>query len=189
MLIAACCGDFSKVLFLDESGVGTMLARLFGRSAIGTRCIDFIPHGHWKIMTAIAAVGLRGVTGTFTIDCPVDGDVFRTYVEQVLVPSLREGDVVVMDNLSAHKVSGVRQAIEAAGASLLYLPPYSPDYNPIEMIWSKVKKLLRDTAARSIDTLHTAIGNALAAVTLSDIANCFRHCNYRQVATTEQAPL
>lgn len=172
--------------FLDESGALTNLVRTYGRSDSGRRCVGFTPQGHWKVMTAVAAVRLAGLTAPFTIDCPMDGEVFSVYVERVLVPTLRSGDVVVMDNLSAHKRPGVRQAIEATGARLLYLPPYSPDYNPIEMIWSKVKGLLRSIAARTVDALHEAFGVAFAAVTAGDILGCFRHCGY---ATGEGAPL
>lgn len=177
-LHAACGGDFARVLFLDESGAKTDLARTHGRSAVGSRCLGSVPRGHWKITTAVAAIGLRGMRGTMTLDGAMDGEAFRTYVEQVLAIDLRSGDVVVMDNLPAHKAAGVAERVQAAGATLLYLPPYSPDYNPIEMIWSKVKKLLRDAAARTVDTLREAIGDALAAVTLGDIGNCFRHCGY-----------
>ena len=182
----ACGGDFSRVSFLDESGAVTNMVRTYGRSDCGDRCIDATPQGHWKIMTAMAAVRLDGLVAPFTIDAAMDGEIFLTYVQRVLVPTLREGDVVVMDNLSAHKRPAVRQSIEAAGATLLYLPPYSPDFNPIEMIWSKVKGLLRSIAARTIDALHDAFGRAFAAVTRGDIAGCFRHCGY---ATGEGAPL
>ena len=138
-------------------------------------------------MTAVAAVRLvDGLVAPFTIDCPMDGEIFAAYVEQVLAPALRSGDVVVMDNLSAHKRPQVRRLIEAAGATVLYLPPYSPDFNPIEMIWSKVKRLLRSFAARTIDALHEAFGGAFAAVTPADVLGCFRHCGY---ATGEGAPL
>lgn len=137
-------------------------------------------------MTAVAAVRLDGLVAPFTIDAAMDGEIFIIYVEQVLVPTLRSGDVVVMDNLSAHKRPRVSELIERAGATVLYLPPYSPDFNPIEMIWSKVKRLLRSIAARTIDALHDAFGRAFAAVTTSDIAGCFRHCGY---ASTEGAPL
>jgi transposase len=174
------------VIFLDESGALTSLVRTYGRSSCGARCVGFAPQGHWKVMTAVAAVRLDGLTAPFTIDCPMDGEIFCVYVEQVLVPTLKRGDVVVMDNLSAHKRPQIRWLIEAAGASTLYLPPYSPDFNPIEMIWSKVKGLLRSLAARTIDTLHNAFGRAFAAVTPGDIRGCFRHCGY---ATGEGAPL
>ena len=160
--------------------------RTYGRSDRGERCVGFAPQGHWKVMTAVAAVRLDGLTAPFTIDCPMDGEIFGVYVEQVLVPTLRGGDVVVMDNLSAHKRPQIKRMIDAAGASVLYLPPYSPDFNPIEMIWSKVKRLLRSAAARTVDTLHEAFGAAMAAVTPGDILGCFRHCGY---ATDGGAPL
>jgi len=137
-------------------------------------------------MTAVAAVRLDGLVAPFTIDAAMDGEIFLTYVQRVLIPTLRAGDVVVMDNLSAHKRPHVLRLIEQANATVLYLPPYSPDFNPIEMIWSKVKRLLRSFAARTIDALHDAFGRAFAAVTSSDIAGCFRHCGY---ATGEGAPL
>ena len=185
-LAALCGGDFARVSFLDESGAVTNLVRTHGRSECGARCVDAAPQGHWKVMTAVAAVRLDGLVAPFTIDCPVDGEVFGAYVEHVLVPTLRGGDVVVMDNLSAHKGPRIRRRIEAAGAAVLYLPPYSPDFNPIEMIWSKVKRLLRTFAARTVDALHDAFGRAFAAVTPADVLGCFRHCGY---ATGEGAPL
>jgi transposase len=164
----------------------TNLVRTHGRSDRGERCVGSAPQGHWKVMTAVAAVRLDGLVAPFTIDAAMDGEIFITYVERVLLPTLRAGDVVVMDNLSAHKRPQVVRAIEGAGATVLYLPPYSPDFTPIEMIWSKVKRLLRSYAARTIDALHEAFGRAFAAVTTSDIAGCFRHCGY---ATGEGAPL
>ena len=174
------------MIFLDESGALTNLVRTHGRSNCGTRCAGSTPQGHWKVMTAVAAVRLDGLTAPFTIDCPMDGEIFGVYVEQVLVPTLRPGDVVVMDNLSAHKRPRIKWLIEAADATVLYLPPYSPDFNPIEMIWSKVKGLLRTIAARTVDALHDAFGRAFAAVTPGDISGCFRHCGY---ATSEGARL
>jgi len=174
------------VSFLDESGALTNLVRTYGRSDCGRRCVGYTPQGHWKVMTAVAAVRLDGLTAPFTIDCPMDGEVFGVYVDRVLVPTLRPGDVVVMDNLTAHKRPQVKELIEAAGASVLYLPPYSPDYNPIEMIWSKVKRLLRSIAARTVDSLHDAFGVAFTAVTTADIRGCFRHCGY---TTGDGAPL
>ena len=186
-LTDACDGDVARVSFLDESGALTNLVRTYGRSGCGARCGGATPHGHWKVMTAVAAVRLGdGVIAPFTIDAAMDGEIFITYVARVLVPTLRPGDVVVMDNLAAHKRPPVRAMIEAAGATVLYLPPYSPDFNPIEMIWSKVKRLLRSFAARTIDALHEAFGRAFAAVTPGDILGCFRHCGY---ATNEGAPL
>ena len=175
-------------MFLDESGGAlTNLVRAYGRSGCGQRCVGLAPQGHWKVMTAVAAIRLDGLAAPFTIDCPMDGEVFGgVYVDRVLAPTLRAGDVVVMDNLTAHKRPLIKRRIEAAGASVLYLPPYSPDLNPIEMIWSKVKGLLRTIAARTVDALHEAFGVAFAAVTPGDILGCFRHCGYTM---GEGAPL
>ena len=136
ILADACGGDFAHVVFLDESGALTNLVRTYGRSNCGERCVGFAPQGHWKVMTAVAAVRLYGLTAPFTIDCPMDGEVFGVYVERVLVPTLHPGDVVVMDNLTAHKRPQIKRTIEALGATVLYLPPYSPDFNPIEQVWS-----------------------------------------------------
>jgi len=185
-LTDACGGDFARVTFLDESGALTNLVRTYGRSDCGSRCVGCAPHGHWKIVTAVAAIRLSGLTAAATMACAMDGEMFIAYVQHLLVPTLQKGDVVVMDNLSAHKRPEVRQLLEAAGARVLYLPPYSPDFNPIEMIWSKIKRLLRSFAARTIEALHDAFGQAFGAVTTSDIAGCFRHCGY---ATSEDAPL
>jgi transposase len=185
-LTTLCHGDFTRVTFLDESGALTNLVRTHGRSDCGQRCVGSAPQGHWKVVTAVAAIRLSGLNAAATMACPMDGEMFNAYVGQVLAPTLQEGDVVVMDNLSAHKGPQIRRLIEAAGASVLYLPPYSPDFNPIEMIWSKIKRLLRSFTARTIDALHDAFGQAFAAVTPTDIAGCFRHCGY---ATDNGAPL
>jgi len=175
------------VIFLDETGAMTNLVRTHGRSAEGSRCVGSAPAGHWRVMTAVAAVRLGGgITAAATMDCPMDGQMFQRYVEEVLVPVPRAGDVVVMDNLPAHKPPRVRELIESAGATLVYLPPYSPDFNPIEMIWSKVKRLLRSAAARTVEALHDAFGAAMDAVTAGDVLGCFRHCGY---ATISGAPL
>jgi transposase len=177
-LAALCGGDFARVSFLDESGAVTNLVRTHGRSECGARCVDAAPQGHWKVMTAVAAVRLDGLVAPFTIDCPVDGEVFGAYVEHVLVPTLRGGDVVVMDNLSAHKGPRIRRLIEAAGAAVLYLPPYSPDFNPIEMAISKVKAVLRKLARRTVEALFDSIGDALASITRDDARNYITHCGY-----------
>jgi transposase len=177
-LATLCGGDFSRVSFLDESGALTNLVRSYGRSDCGLRCVGFAPQGHWKVVTAVAAIRLAGIGAAATMACPMDGEMFSMYIEQVLAPTLKPGDVVVMDNLSAHKRPQIGHLIEAVGARVLYLPPYSPDLNPIEMIWSKIKRLLRSTAARTIDALHDAFGQAFAAVTPADIAGCFQHCGY-----------
>lgn len=182
----ACEGDFSRVLFLDETGALTNASRTHGRCEEGKRCVDRIPAGHWKTMTAVAAIRLEGLTAAATTPNAMDGELFLGYLQHALLPSLRPGDVVVMDNLPGHRLPEVARRIEAAGAKVLYLPPYSPDFNPIEMIWSKVKRLVRSVAARTIDALHAAFAHAMAAVTPADIRGCFQHCGY---ATTSGAPL
>lgn len=185
-LTHACQGDFSRVLFLDETGAMTNFVRTHGRSVEGERCVADAPAGHWKTVTAVAAIRASGLTASATTPHAMDGELFLAYVQDALVPALNEGDVVVMDNLPGHKRPEVRQLIEAAGAKLLYLPPYSPDFNPIEMIWSKVKRLLRSIGARTVDALHAAFAQAMDAVTPNDILGCLRHCGY---ATTSGAPL
>lgn len=167
-----------KVVVLDESYATTMFTRLRGRCRQGRRLQAYVPHGHWKTLTILAAITVNGVLTAGSIDAATDGDVFRTFVGELLIPSLSEGMVVVMDNLAAHKVSGIREMIEAAGCRLVYLPPYSPDYSPIENIWSKVKQTLRSTGAREIPALNAAIEHALATVTAADCRNCFAACGY-----------
>jgi transposase len=138
-----------KLIFLDESGVTTQMTRGYARASGGRRVHEATPGGHWKILTILSALSLGGLLATMTIEEATDGDIFLAYLEQVLGPKLRPGNVVVMDNLSAHKVAGVEQLIQAAGAELLYLPPYSPDLNPIEKAWAKLKQLLRSAKART----------------------------------------
>jgi transposase len=179
--------DPARLVFLDESGTQTSMTRTRGRAPRGRRVVAKVPGGHWKIVTMISAVRTSGPFAAASIVGATDGDVFRTYVREVLAPQLRAGDVVVMDNLSPHKASGVREAIECVGATLRYLPPYSPDFNPIENLWSKVKGVLRSLAARGVDTLHDAIGAALSTVTPADCTGYFRHCGYP--ATSNGAPL
>jgi transposase len=167
-----------KLLFIDESGAQTNMTRTHGRAARGVRVIDKVPHGHWKTTTMISGVRTSGPCAAAVVSGATDTDVFLTYVEHALVPELTRGDVVIMDNLQPHKAAGVRQMIEKAGATLLYLPPYSPDYNPIENMWSKVKRHLRSVAARTYETLQEAITQALNLVTPNDCAGFFRHCGY-----------
>ena len=150
--------DPARCVFLDETGTATDLARRYGRSPSDRRLIAAIPHGHWRTTTFIAGLRQTGVIAPLVLDGPLTGRAFRAYVEQFLAPALAPGDVVVLDNLSAHKVDGVRQAITAASASILYLPPYSPDLNPIEQLFAKLKALLRKAAARTRDELWPAIG-------------------------------
>ena len=166
-------------MFLDESGVTTEMTRRYGRAARGERVHDAVPAGHWRTLTLLAALGLRGVRAAMTVEAPTDGDVFLAYVEHVLGPRLEAGDVVILDNLPAHKVAGVRALIEARGAHLLYLPPYSPDFNPIEQAWSKIKERLRAAQARTLPLLEDAVTAALAAITPDNAVGWFRHCGYR----------
>jgi transposase len=163
-----------RLIFLDESGVTTSMTRLRGRCLGGRRIHEATPGGHWKIMTILGAMSVSGMVATMTIEEATDADIFLAYVEQVLSPVLKPGDVVVMDNLSSHKVDGVREAIEKAGAELLYLPPYSPDLNPIEKAWAKLKQLLRSAKARSKDALDQAITEALKRISPDDAKAWFR---------------
>ena len=135
--------DPAKLIFIDETGASTKMARLRGRAKRGERCRAAIPYGHWKTTTFTAGLRLGGLAAPMVLDGPMDGEVFLAYIKQFLAPELAKGDIVIMDNLPAHKVTGVRKAIEDVGATLLYLPPYSPDFNPIEMAFSKLKAILR----------------------------------------------
>jgi transposase len=154
------------------------MTRLRGRAPRGERLVAKAPHGHWSTTTLIAALGIEGVRCSAVVDGAIDGDIFEAFVEQVLVPQLKPGDLVVLDNLSSHKRQRTRQRIEAAGAALLFLPPYSPDLNPIEMIFAKVKHLLRSLECRTRDGLWRAMQAVLDQVTAADAANCFNHCGY-----------
>lgn len=170
--------DPDKLVFIDETGASTKMARLRGRAPRGERCRAAVPHGHWKTTTFTAGLRLSGIAAPMLLDGPMNGDAFLAYVEQVLVPELKPGDIAIMDNLPSHKVSGVRQAIEAVGARLLYLPSYSPDFNPIEMAFSKLKAILRKVAARSIDDLWDTIASALDAFSQQDCRNYFKADGY-----------
>jgi transposase len=168
--------DPARFVFLDETGTATNMARRYGRSPSDRRLIAAVPHGHWRTTTFIAGLRQTGIIAPLVLDGPMTGLAFRAYVEQCLAPA--PGDVVVLDNLAAHKIDGVRQAIATAGASLLYLPPYAPDLNPIEQLFAKLKALLRKTAARTKDDLWSAIGRLLDACPASACANYLRHCGY-----------
>ena len=170
--------DACRLIFIDETWAKTNMTRTRGRSPRGERLVARVPHGHWKTTTLIAALGIGGVVCSTVVDGAVNRDVFDAFVEHVLVPELRPGDVVVMDNLSSHKGVRVRELIESAGAELVFLPPYSPDLNPIEMVFSKIKQLLRGLACRTRQTLWTAMQTVLERVTPTDAKNCFRHCGY-----------
>jgi transposase len=167
-----------RLIFLDESGAMTNMARRFGRAPIGQRVVSAVPGGHWKTVSMIGAIAVDGVVASMAVQGSVDGEVFKVYVRQILAPQLRAGDVVVMDNLSSHKVAGVREMIEQTGAKLMYLPPYSPDLNPIENIWSKIKQKLRSIGARTLEALLDAISEAFASVTPEDCQRSIRHCGY-----------
>jgi transposase len=170
--------DAARFVFLDETGTATNMARRYGRSPCGARLVAAVPQGHWQTTTFVAGLKQNGLVAPLVLDGPMTGTAFRAYVEQFLAPALEPGDVVVLDNLAAHKVDGVRQAIAAAGAAILYLPPYSPDLNPIEQLFAKLKALLRKTAARTRDELWQTIGRLLAAVSPAECANYLGHCGY-----------
>lgn len=166
------------VCLIDETGTATNMARRYGRGPLGARLVAAVPHGHWRTTTLVAGLRQSGVIAPLVLDGPMTGTAFRAYVEQFLAPALTPGDVVVLDNLAAHKVAGVRQALAAAGASLLYLPPYSPDLNPIEMAFSKIKQKLRSLRLRTIDELWSGMHAVLATIRPSDAAGYFQHCGY-----------
>ena len=167
-----------RLVFIDETGTSTNMARLRGRAPRGERLIGKVPHGHWKTTTFVAGLRSSALTAPCVIDGPMNGAAFLAYVEQILAPGLKPGDIVVLDNLSAHKVPGVRDAIEATGARLLYLPPYSPDFNPIEQLFAKLKALLRKAAERSVEGLWSRIASLLDAFPPDECANYFRNSGY-----------
>ena len=167
------------MIFIDETGASTKMARRHGRAPRGERLRAAIPHGHWKTTTFVGALRLSGMTAPMVLDGPMTGAWFLGYVEQVLVPTLKPGDVVILDNLPAHKGSAVREAVEAAGARLLFLPPYSPDFNPIENAFAKLKAHIRKSAARTLDALERAAANALPQFKPDQCANFFAHAGYR----------
>jgi transposase len=170
--------DASRFVFLDETGTATNMTRRYGRCAKGQRLVAKAPWGYWKTTTFVAGLRHNGIVAPLVLDGPMDGPTFRAYVEQALAPALAPGDVLVLDNLSAHKVSGVREAITDRGATLLYLPPYSPDLNPIEQLFAKLKALLRKAAARTRDSLWSTIGEALDAFTPDECRNYIRNSGY-----------
>jgi len=154
------------------------MTRRYARAPRGERVGEGVPVGHWHTLTLLGALTSEGLLAAMTVDSPTDGDVFLAYLEQVLCPRLRPGQIVIMDNLAAHKIDGVREQIESVGAQLLYLPPYSPDFNPIEPAWSKVKQLLRGAKARTVEVLETALAQALSAITPQNASAWFAHCGY-----------
>lgn len=170
--------DPERLVFIDETWASTNMARRRGRVPKGERLRAAIPHGHWKTTTFVAGLRLSGMVAPMALDGPINGRSFQAYVDQVLVPELKPGDVVVMDNLGSHKGPGVRAAIEAAGAKLLYLPPYSPDFNPIENAFSKLKALLRKAAERSVDGLWAVIARIARLIESNECANFFKAAGY-----------
>jgi transposase len=164
--------------FIDESGVNLAMTRLYGRAPRGERVIGAVPQNYGANVTMLAALGSQGVDAVMTIDGATDAEVFRVYVARVLRPTLRPGDIVIMDNLRAHKAAGIREAIEHAGAQVRYLPPYSPDLSPIEPCWSKLKTALGTAKARTREALDQALAHALATITVSDARSWFHHCGY-----------
>lgn len=167
-------------MFLDETWATTTMARTHGRAPRGERLVAAVPHGHWHTTTFLCGLRADGPIAPLVVDGAINGAVFHAYVEQMLAPTLRRGDVVIMDNLGSHKVAGGRQAIEARGAVPLYLPPYSPDLNPIELAFSKLKRLLRTAAARTIDALWHVIGQIIGRLTPTECGAYLRHCGYAQ---------
>jgi transposase len=176
-----------RLVFVDETWASTNMTRAHGRCPRGQRLVARVPHGHWKTTTFVAALRAEGMVAPTVIDGPVTGDLFVAYVEQQLVRALSRGDVVVMDNLACHKRAGVREAIERAGAELRYLPPYSPDLNPIENAFSKLKARLRADALRTIPAVEDRLGALSATFAPDECRNYFRHCGYN--ATPEREPL
>jgi transposase len=170
--------DPARLVFIDETGTSTKMARLYGRAKRGRRVIGRIPWGHWKTVTFVAALRHDGITAPFVIDCPMNGAIFVEYLRQCLVPTLRPGDIVNIDNLPAHKVEQVRQIIEAAGAELRYLPAYSPDFNPIEQSFAKLKAHLRKAKERTVPALYDRIGAVLHLFTPTECRNYFTKSGY-----------
>jgi transposase len=163
--------DPDRLIFIDETWATTNMTRRYGRAPRGQRLVAAVPHGHWKTSTFVAGLRSTGLTAPLVVDGAMNGETFRAYVEQVLAPTLQPGDNVIMDNLASHKVAGIREAIEARGASLIYLPPYSPDLNPIEQAFAKLKALLRKIAARTVAALWDALGDTLTRFTPQECVN------------------
>jgi len=173
--------DPARLVFIDETATSTNMVRLWGRCRRGERLVGFVPHGHWKTITLVAGLRQDGMVAPFVIDGPMNGAIFLAYVQQCLAPTLDRGDVVVMDNLRSHKVAGVTEAIEAAGATAFYLPQYSPDLNPIEQVFSKLKALLRKAAERTVPGLWRKIRALLNTISEEECINFFRHAGYASI--------
>lgn len=170
--------DVSKLVFLDETSATTDMIRRYGRAKGGARCFDDAPGGHWQTMTFIAGLRVNGITAPWCLDRAMTGEAFKTYLKTQLAATLKLGDLVIADNLSSHKVSGVKEIIEAAGAKIIYLPPYSPDLNPIEQVFAKLKTLLRKAMARSFEALWKSIGQLLSHFSEQECQNYFENSGY-----------
>ena len=175
--------NLEKLVFIDESGAKTNMTRLYGRAKAGQRAVDDTPSGHWCTTTMISSIRLDGSTACMVVDGATTKDIFKAYVEQILLPTLNAGDIVVLDNLSSHKNKEIRELIESVGAQLWFLPAYSPDLNPIEKMWSKIKSILRTLKARTEKALINAIAKALESVTASDAKGWFESCGYANSQT------
>jgi transposase len=175
--------DVEHLVFIDETWTATNMTRRYGRSRKGQRLVSKVPHGHWKTTTFIGALRHDALVAPTVIDGAVNGELFLAYVEQQLVPTLRPGDIVVMDNLASHKLAGVCKAIERVGARVVYLPPYSPDFNPIEMVFAKLKDLVRRAAPRTVEALWNLLGNLLDAFSADECRRYLRHCGYAATAS------
>lgn len=173
--------DVGRLVFIDETGLNTTMARRHGRSPIGQRCLGTIPHGHWQTSTFIAALRHESVEAPFLIEGAVDAEVFTVYLEQVLCPQLREGDTLILDNLSTHKIQSVDRLLGARGVKVRYLPPYSPDLNPIELAFAKLKAHLRQAAARTLENLQSALATALDSFSAEHCRGFFRHAHYASI--------
>jgi transposase len=173
--------DTTKLVFIDETSVNTNMVRLYGRCPCGERLVDHVPFGHWETMTFVSALRHDGMVAPMLIEGPMNGELFLAYVEQCLVPTLKPDDIVVVDNVATHKVAGVAEAIETAGATLRYLPKYSPDLNPIEMPFSKFKAHLRKLAQRTVPGIRRGIRSFLASLTGQQCANYLRHAGYASI--------
>ena len=170
--------DPARLVFIDETCTNTAMVRLYGRASRGERLVDYAPHGAWKMITFVGGLRQRAMTAPFVIEGAMNGPMFLAYIKQCLVPTLKRGDIVLMDNLPVHKVAGVAEAIEAVGATLIYLPKYSPDLNPIEMAFSKLKAHLRKAAEHTVPRLFRQIGRVVNEFSSRECKNFFRHAGY-----------
>ncbi len=170
--------NVKKLVFIDETWASTNMTRRYGRAPRGQRCHGSAPYSHWQVTTFVGALRCGGISATMVIDEPMDGDIFLAYVEQVLVPTLVPGEIVILDNLASHKIPGVEQAVQGAGATVLYLPPYSPDLNPIENFFAKLKALLRKAATRTTETLWDEIAHLLESISPQECSNYFTAAGY-----------